>query len=105
MDPVLIGVLEPIIILSFLSTLVYGAKLMIWGKGPIAKLKKPRDSDELEQRIADLEDILEQHHLEMMERQTDLEERLDFAERIISQNQAKQLNVPQDADERVATPV
>ena len=103
MDPLLYNLLEPIVILSFLSLLTYGAKTMIWGKGPIRKLKKSKDTDELEQRIADLEDILEQHHLETLERQTDLEERLDFAERIIAQQQAKQLNVP--VDERVATPV
>ena len=32
MDPLLYQLLEPIVVLSFLSLLTYGAKTMIWGK-------------------------------------------------------------------------
>jgi hypothetical protein len=102
MDPQLFGLLEPIVILSFLGALTYGAKVMIWGKGPVRKLKSSDDTEALKQRIAELEDLLEQQHLEVLDRHADLEERLEFAERMLTQNRAKELEAPSES--QVSTP-
>lgn len=103
MDPQLFGLVEPIVILSFLGALTYGAKTMIWGKGPIRQLKKKEETGALERRIAELEDLLEQHHLELLDRHADLEERLDFAERMLTQREYKALNAQEES--KVPTPV
>jgi hypothetical protein len=103
MDPQLFSLLEPIVILSFLGALTYGAKVMIWGKGPVRKLKSSDDTEALKQRIAELEDLLEQQHLEVLDRHADLEERLEFAERMLTQNRANELEAPSEPG--VAKPV
>ncbi len=103
MDPHLFGLLEPIVILSFLGALTWGAKTMIWGKGPLRRIKNSEDTEPLKQRIAELEDLLEQQHLEVLDRHADLEERLEFAERMLTQNRAKELQAPSEPE--VSTPV
>ena len=103
MDPQLFGLLEPIVILSFLGALTYGAKVMIWGKGPVRKIKGGEDVEALKQRVAELEDLLEQQHLEVLDRHSDLEERLEFAERMLTQNKAKALQAP--SEPQTPTPV
>jgi hypothetical protein len=103
MDPHLFELLEPIVILSFLSALAWGAKTMIWGRGPLRKLKSSEDTETLKNRIAELEDLLEQQHIEVLDRHADLEERLEFAERMLTQNRAKELEAP--SEPRVSTPV
>jgi hypothetical protein len=103
MDPQLFGLLEPIVILSFLGALTYGAKVMVWGKGPVRKLKGSEDSEALKQRIAELVALLEQQHLEVLDRHADLEERLEFAERMLTQNRANELEAPSEPG--VAKPV
>ena len=103
MDPQLFGLLEPIVILSFLGALAYGAKAMIWGRGPVRKLKNDEYIRALEQRVTDLEDLLEQQHVELLDRQADLEERLEFAERMLTQRRQQQLESPPEP--RASTPV
>ncbi len=103
MDPQLFGLIEPIVILSFLGLLTYGAKVMIWGRGPLRKLKDSEDTEGLKQRIAELEDLLEQQHLEVLDRHADLEERLEFAERMLTQNRVKELEAP--SEQEASTPV
>ncbi len=103
MDPQLFSLLEPIVILSFLGALTFGAKTMIWGKGPLRSAKGAEHHGALEQRVADLEDLLEQQHVEFIDRQADLEERLDFAERMLAQQRQPQLGSPPES--RVPTPV
>ena len=103
MDPRLFGLIEPIVILTFLSGLAFGAKLVVFGKGPIRRIKQSDDVQQLEQPIADLEDLLEQQHLQVLDRHTDLEERLEFAERMLTQHRAKELESPREPG--VSTPV
>lgn len=103
MDPQLFGLVEPIVILTFLSGLAYGAKLMVFGKGPIRRLKQSDDVQHLEQRISDLEYLLEQQHGEVLDRHADFEERLEFAERMLTQNKAKELHSPSAL--KTSTPV
>ena len=103
MDPQLFGLIEPIIILTFLSGLALGVKHMIWGKGPLRRVRGGEHDSALEQRVAELEDLLEQRQHELLERHADLEERLEFAERMLTQHRMKELEPPSES--RVPTPV
>ena len=103
MDPQLFELIEPIIILTFISGLAVGVKHMIWGKGPLRKVKGGERDGALEHRVAELEDLLEQQHIELLDRQADLEERLEFAERMLTQRRQQQLDSP--SEPHVATPV
>lgn len=60
MDPQLFELIEPIMILTFLSGLAVGVKHMIWGKGPLRRVKRDENDGALEHRVAELEDLLEQ---------------------------------------------
>ncbi len=102
MDPQIFALIEPIIILTFLSGLAVGVKHMIWGKGPLRRVKGGENVSGLEQRVTELEDLLEQQHVELLDRQADLEERLEFAERMLTQRRQQQLDSPPEP--RVATP-
>ena len=103
MDPQLFELIEPIIILTFLSGLALGVKHMIWGKGPLRRVRGGEHDSALEQRVVELEDLLEQRQHELLDRQADLEERLEFAERMLTQRRQQQLDSPPEP--RVATPL
>ena len=89
MDPHLFGLIEPAVIFATLLGTAFGLKLLIWGRGPIRKVKAPENRQALEQRMADLEDHLLEVAARQEDRLTEIEERLDFTERVLTQKQAE----------------
>jgi hypothetical protein len=93
MDPLLIDLLEPAVVFGTLLGVAFGVKLLIWGKGPIRRLKGSGQHPDLERRVAELEERWEQWS-ELTAQQADqiaeVEERLDFAERLLTRQRAEQ---------------
>lgn len=93
MDPLLIDLLEPAVVFGTLMGVAFGVKFLIWGKGPIKRLKGTASQVELERRVAELEERWEQWS-ELTAQQADqiaeVEERLDFAERLLTRQRAEQ---------------
>jgi hypothetical protein len=93
MDPLLIDLLEPAVVFGTLMGVAFGVKFLIWGKGPIKRLKATASQVELERRVAELEERWEQWS-ELTAQQADqiaeVEERLDFAERLLTRQRAEQ---------------
>jgi hypothetical protein len=101
MDPHLFGLIEPAVVFATLLGTAFGVKLLIWGKGPIRKVKASENPQALEQRMADLEDHLLEVAARQEDRLTEIEERLDFTERVLTQKQAespKAIKPPESTD-------
>jgi len=87
MDPALYNLIEPVIIFATLLGTAFGVKLLIWGKGPIKRVRRAEEQPALASRIAELEDRLEQsneviaHQAELLD---DVIERVDFTERMLT---------------------
>ncbi len=106
MDPVLIDLFEPAVVFATLLGTAFGVKLLIWGKGPIRRVRRPADEQALAQRLSELEDRWEQGS-DQAARQADqlaeLEERLDFAERLLTRHRMDEPRALEDPE--VSTPV
>ena len=85
-DPQFWGVIEPAIVFATLLGTAFGVKLLIWGKGPIRKVRPPEDRQALEQRLAELEEHMADLSARQDYRLAELEERLDFTERVLTQH-------------------
>ena len=103
MDPQLFGLLEPAIIFATMLGVAFGVKLLIWGKGPIRRIRRSSGDPALEQRVAELEERSEQW-AELMAQQRDLLEELverqDFTERMLTRQRmegAKALEKPEES--------
>jgi hypothetical protein len=86
MDPNIIELFEPVVVFGTLLGVAFGVKILIWGKGPI-KGHRRQAAAGLEDRVAELEDRLEQAGLlisEQADRVEDLDDRLEFTERVLS---------------------
>lgn len=87
MDPVLLEFIEPAFVFATLLGTAFGVKLLIWGRGPIKRVRRNEATPALEQRMAELEERLEQsneviaHQAELLD---DVIERVDFAERVLT---------------------
>lgn len=78
-------------------------KYWIWGRGPILRRREFAGDGLVGQRLADLEERLEDSAeviAQQSERIADLEERLDFTERLLTRDERRQLDEP-----RAVTPV
>ena len=88
MDPNLFELLEPAAVFAMLLGVAFGVKLLVWGKGPIRRIRRHPEDPALEQRIVELEERSEQW-AELMAQQRDLLEELverqDFTERMLTQ--------------------
>jgi len=96
MDPQLVDLLEPAVVFATLLGTAFGVKLLIWGKGPIRRVRHAADQPALEQRIAELESRWEQVSelmLHQTDRLTETEERLDFAERMLTRQRGDEPGV------------
>lgn len=106
MDPHIIGLLEPVIVLGSLMGLALCGKLLIWGRGPLRLPRGTRHDPALEHRVAELEARL-QHAADVNAEQADLlddlVERLDFAERMLTRQNAEEPKALEDP--AVSTPV
>jgi hypothetical protein len=93
MDPALYELIEPAVIFGTLLGTAFGVKLLIWGRGPIRRVRSAEENPALTQRIAELEDQLEQsnevirHQAELMD---DVLERVDFTERMLTRQREEQ---------------
>lgn len=106
MNPDLYELLEPAVVFATLLGVVFGVKLLIWGKGPIKHLRQGTASPALEQRLAHLEERWEQVSELMVDqagRLDDHDERLDFAERMLTRQRAEEPKALEKPQER--TPV
>jgi hypothetical protein len=76
-----------VVIATLLGT-VFGVKLIVWGKGPIRRLRTGTDDPATSERLAELEQRVEQlsefatDQAQLLE---DYHERLDFTERVLTQ--------------------
>jgi uncharacterized coiled-coil protein SlyX len=92
MDPILYDLLEPVVIFATLLGTAFGVKLLIWGKGPIRRIRRSEDDPAPAQRITELEDRVERsndviaHQAEQLD---ELNERLDFTERMLTRQRAE----------------
>jgi hypothetical protein len=89
MDPALYHLLEPAVVFATLLGTAFGVKLLIWGKGPIKRVRRAEEHPALASRITELEDRLEQsndviaHQAEMLD---EVLERMDFTERMLTRH-------------------
>ena len=87
MDPHLYSLIEPAVVFATLLGTAFGVKFLIWGKGPIRRVRGTEATPALEQRVAELEERLEQsndviaHQAELLD---EVIERVDFAERVLT---------------------
>jgi len=88
MNPFLFDLLEPVVVIGTLLGSAFCVKALIWGKGPIRRLKGSTDDPAIGQRLTRLEEHWDEI-AELATRQADqldeLHERLDFAERLLTQ--------------------
>ena len=100
MDPMLVDLFEPVVVFATLLGTAFGVKLLIWGKGPIKRLRRPAEDEVLAHRLADMEERWEQWSglaAQQADQLAELEERLDFAERLLTRSRmedAKALESP-----------
>lgn len=93
MDPFIADLLEPAVVFATLLGTAFGVKLLIWGKGPIRKVRGGPDHPALEQRFAELEERLEQVSelvVQQSEQLAETQERLDFTERVLTQRRLEE---------------
>jgi hypothetical protein len=93
MDAYLFELLEPAVVFATMLGAAFGVKLLVWGKGPIRRRRLRPEDPVLEQRIARLEERLEQSS-ELISHQAnqldDVNERLDFTERMLTRQRAEE---------------
>lgn len=76
-----------VVIATLLGT-AFGVKLLVWGKGPIRRLRGGTDVGASDERLAELEERVRQLSDLVGDQSRALEdyhERLDFAERVLAQ--------------------
>ncbi len=80
------------VVMATLFGAAFGAKLLVWGKGPIRRLRGQAADPAMDERLAELEQRFEQlsefvgDQSRMLE---DYHERLDFAERVLTQQRGE----------------
>lgn len=87
MDFQLFQLVEPAVVVATMLGVVFGVKLLVWGKGPIRGKRRLGGTDlarrlaEVEEHTAELASLVD-HQVTQLE---DIQERLDFAERMLTQ--------------------
>ncbi len=93
MNPFIADLLEPAVVFATLLGTAFGVKLLIWGKGPIRKVRGGPEHSALERRLNDIEERLAQVAdlvVQQSEQLTEAQERLDFAERVLTQRRLEE---------------
>ena len=103
MDPALIDLFEPAIVFATLLGTAFGVKLLIWGKGPIRRIRRSTEEQALAQRLAELEERWSDLATLQADQLAELEERLDFAERLLTRNRMDDPRALENPE--VSTPV
>lgn len=90
------------VVLAALVGTAVGVKLLVWGKGPIRRLRGGSSDSPTEERLAELEDRV-RYLAELVKDQSqqldDYHERLDFTERMLAQrrmDESQALEPPTD---------
>ena len=81
-----------VVVVTLLGT-AFGVKLLVWGKGPIRRLRGGADDTESGAQIADLEEHIRELSALVREQSDQLEdchERLDFAERMLTRQRSEE---------------
>ena len=87
MDPAFVDLLEPVVIFGTLLGMAFGVKLLVWGKGPIKRNRQPANLPDLDQRLSDIEERLEQTAGvlgQLTDQLADVDERMEFSERMLA---------------------
>jgi ABC-type phosphate transport system auxiliary subunit len=95
MDPFMVDLLEPAVVFATLLGTAFGLKLLIWGKGPLRRVRGGPEHQALEQRLTEVEERLEHVSdllVQQSEQLTETQERLDFAERVLTQRRLEEPN-------------
>ncbi|MGD2135372.1 MAG: hypothetical protein PVF27_04390 [Gemmatimonadales bacterium] len=93
-----------VVVLASLLGTAFGVKLLVWGKGPIRRIRGGAEDPAAEERLAELEDRVRQlaslAH-DQSRQLEDYQERLDFTERMLTQQRMEQSQALEPpADER-----
>ena len=94
MEHALIGLIEPVVVFATLFGVAFGVKFLVWGKGPIRRPRLPADVPELDQRLTDIEERLEQTAGvlgQLTDQLADVDERMEFTERVLAR---RRMNTP-----------
>jgi tetrahydromethanopterin S-methyltransferase subunit G len=87
MEEALIGLIEPVVVFGTLFGIAFGVKFLVWGKGPIKRTRPPADVPQLDQRLTDIEERLEQTAGvlgQLTDQLADVDERMEFTERMLA---------------------
>ncbi len=91
MDPQLFHLFQPAVVFATLLGVAFGVKLLVWGKGPLKRVRGGSPDSALEERVAELGDRCQQLAELLADQERRLEdhdERLDFAERLLTRQRA-----------------
>jgi hypothetical protein len=91
MDLHLFHLLQPAVVFATLLGVAFGVKLLVWGKGPLKRVRGGSPDGALERRVAELGDRCQQLTELLADQERRLEdhdERLDFAERLLTRQRA-----------------
>jgi hypothetical protein len=87
MDPAVMNLIEPVVVFATLLGMAFGVKILVWGKGPIRRVRPPTEAPGLEQRLGSIEERLERTAAmigHVADQVADVDERLEFTERMLS---------------------
>jgi hypothetical protein len=89
------------VVVATLFASAFGVKFLVWGKGPIRRIRGGGEESAVDERLIDLEERV-QRLSEIVRDQAlaldDYHERLDFAERVISQRGGDEPNALKPPD-------
>jgi len=86
------------VVLATLMGTAFGIKLLVWGKAPLRKLRSSTGDSDMDERLAELEQRLEQMSEFMRDQAQQIEdyhERLDFAERMLTKAAGARVDHPE----------
>jgi hypothetical protein len=81
------------VVLATLMGTAFGIKLLVWGKRPIRRLRSGAEDPETDERLAELEQRVEQMSEFMRDQAQQLDdyhERLDFTERMLTKQRGEE---------------
>jgi uncharacterized coiled-coil protein SlyX len=93
MDPQIADLIEPAVVFATLLGVAFGVKLLVWGKGPLRRVRGVPEHPALEHRVSEMEERLEQMSDALMhqsEQLAETQERLDFTERVLTQRRLEE---------------
>jgi hypothetical protein len=90
------------VVLATLVGTALGVKLLVWGKGPIRRLRGGGGDPATDERLAELEERLDQLSVLVSDQShalDDYHDRLDFTERVLTQQRGEDPKVLESPDQ------